>query len=99
VALLIRYLQIRLPAGCSAGYPRVTVTARGRSSPGPVSGTLPVPNGPGDLSSPYVLRFQAMEHYALSGGREGYERLRVLAAAQRASTLELFRLAVRRRAR
>jgi ubiquinone/menaquinone biosynthesis C-methylase UbiE len=34
-----------------------------------------------------------MERYALSGGREGYERLRVLAAARRASTLELFRLA------
>jgi len=34
-----------------------------------------------------------MEGYALSGGREGYERLRVLAAARRASTLELFGLA------
>lgn len=34
-----------------------------------------------------------MERYALSGGREGYERLRVLAAARRASTVELFRLA------
>ena len=34
-----------------------------------------------------------MERYAISGGREGYERLRVLAAARRASTLELFRLA------
>jgi ubiquinone/menaquinone biosynthesis C-methylase UbiE len=34
-----------------------------------------------------------MERYALSGGRKGYERLRVLAAARRASTLELFRLA------
>ena len=39
------------------------------------------------------LRFQAMERYAISGGREGYERLRVLAASRRASTLELFRLA------
>jgi ubiquinone/menaquinone biosynthesis C-methylase UbiE len=34
-----------------------------------------------------------MERYVLSGGREGYDRLRVLAAARRASTLELFRLA------
>jgi ubiquinone/menaquinone biosynthesis C-methylase UbiE len=34
-----------------------------------------------------------MERYAISGGREGYERLRVLAAARRGSTLELFKLA------
>jgi ubiquinone/menaquinone biosynthesis C-methylase UbiE len=34
-----------------------------------------------------------MERYVISGGREGYERLRVLAAARRASTVELFRLA------
>jgi ubiquinone/menaquinone biosynthesis C-methylase UbiE len=34
-----------------------------------------------------------MERYVLSGGREGYDRLRVLAAARRGSTLELFRLA------
>jgi ubiquinone/menaquinone biosynthesis C-methylase UbiE len=34
-----------------------------------------------------------MERYAIGGGRQGYERLRVLAAAHRASTLELFRLA------
>jgi ubiquinone/menaquinone biosynthesis C-methylase UbiE len=34
-----------------------------------------------------------MERYVLSGGRGGYDRLRVLAAARRASTLELFRLA------
>jgi len=54
---------------------------------------LPVPKRRGDLGSIGVLRFQAMERYALSGGREGYERLRVLAAARRASTLELFRLA------
>lgn len=34
-----------------------------------------------------------MERYVIRGGREGYDRLRVLAAARRASTLELFRLA------
>lgn len=34
-----------------------------------------------------------MERYVLRGGREGYDRLRVLAAARRASTLELFQLA------
>jgi SAM-dependent methyltransferase len=34
-----------------------------------------------------------MERYVIRGGREGYERLRVLAAARRASTLELFQLA------
>ena len=34
-----------------------------------------------------------MERYAIRGGRTGYERLRVLAAARRDSTLELFRLA------
>ena len=33
-----------------------------------------------------------MGRYVLRGGREGYDRLRVLAAARRASTLELFRL-------
>ena len=44
---------------------------------------------PSYQGSPHVLRFQAIERYALSGGREGYERLRVLAAARRANTLEL----------
>ena len=34
-----------------------------------------------------------MERYVIRGGREGYGRLRVLAAARRASTLELFQLA------
>jgi len=34
-----------------------------------------------------------MERYVIRGGREGYDRLRVLAAARRASTLELFQLA------
>jgi ubiquinone/menaquinone biosynthesis C-methylase UbiE len=34
-----------------------------------------------------------MERYVLCGGRAGYDRLRVLAAARRASTLELFQLA------
>jgi cyclopropane fatty-acyl-phospholipid synthase-like methyltransferase len=34
-----------------------------------------------------------MERYVIRGGREGYARLRVLAAARRASTLELFQLA------
>ena len=33
-----------------------------------------------------------MGRYVLRGGREGYDRLRVLAAARRASTLELFQL-------
>jgi ubiquinone/menaquinone biosynthesis C-methylase UbiE len=34
-----------------------------------------------------------MERYVLSGGREGYERLRVLASVRRESTLEFFKLA------
>jgi ubiquinone/menaquinone biosynthesis C-methylase UbiE len=34
-----------------------------------------------------------MERYVIRGGREGYDRLWVLAAARRASTLELFQLA------
>jgi len=34
-----------------------------------------------------------MERYVLRGGREGYERLGVLAAVRRASTLEFFKLA------
>jgi ubiquinone/menaquinone biosynthesis C-methylase UbiE len=34
-----------------------------------------------------------MERYVIRGGREGFDRLRVLAAARRASTLELFELA------
>jgi SAM-dependent methyltransferase len=34
-----------------------------------------------------------MERYAIRGGRAGYDRLRVLAAVRRDSTLELFRLA------
>ena len=34
-----------------------------------------------------------MEGYVIRGGQEGYDRLRVLAAARRASTLELFQLA------
>ena len=34
-----------------------------------------------------------MERYVIRGGREGFDRLRVLAAARRASTLELFQLA------
>jgi SAM-dependent methyltransferase len=34
-----------------------------------------------------------MARYAISGGREGYERLRVLAGTRRADTLELLRLA------
>jgi hypothetical protein len=34
VALLIRHLQIRLPAGFSARCPRVTMMSRGCSSPG-----------------------------------------------------------------
>jgi len=34
-----------------------------------------------------------VERYVIRGGREGYDRLRVLAAARRASTLELFQLA------
>jgi ubiquinone/menaquinone biosynthesis C-methylase UbiE len=34
-----------------------------------------------------------MERYVIRGGREGFERLRVLAAARRASTRELFELA------
>jgi ubiquinone/menaquinone biosynthesis C-methylase UbiE len=34
-----------------------------------------------------------MGRYVIRGGREGYQRLRVLAAARRASTLELFQLA------
>ena len=34
-----------------------------------------------------------MVRYVIRGGREGYGRLRVLAAARRASTLELFQLA------
>jgi len=34
VALLIRHLQIWLPAGFSARCPRVTVMSRGCSSPG-----------------------------------------------------------------
>jgi ubiquinone/menaquinone biosynthesis C-methylase UbiE len=34
-----------------------------------------------------------MERYVIRGGREGYDRLRVLASARRASTLELFQLA------
>ncbi|HKA50267.1 MAG TPA: class I SAM-dependent methyltransferase [Candidatus Dormibacteraeota bacterium] len=34
-----------------------------------------------------------MERYVIRGGREGYDRLRVLAAARRASTLELFQRA------
>jgi ubiquinone/menaquinone biosynthesis C-methylase UbiE len=34
-----------------------------------------------------------MERYVIRGGREGYDRLRVLAAARRAGTLELFQRA------
>jgi hypothetical protein len=34
-----------------------------------------------------------VERYVIRGGRAGYDRLRVLAAARRASTLELFQLA------
>ena len=34
-----------------------------------------------------------MEKYAITGGHRGYQRLRVLAAARRASTLEFFQLA------
>jgi hypothetical protein len=34
-----------------------------------------------------------MECYVIRGGQEGYERLQVLAAARRPSTLEFFQLA------
>jgi ubiquinone/menaquinone biosynthesis C-methylase UbiE len=34
-----------------------------------------------------------MERYAIRGGRAGYDRLRLLAAARRDSTLEFFQLA------
>jgi hypothetical protein len=71
----------------------VTVTSCGCSSRRARSGHAPVPRGLVIWTAFRGLRFQAMERYVLSGGRQGYDRLRVLAAARRASTLELFRLA------
>ena len=47
----------------------------------------------GSAIQPRGLRFQAMERYVLRVGREGYERVGVLAAVRRASTLKFFELA------
>jgi hypothetical protein len=46
------------------------------------------------VRSLYLLRtITGMECYVIRGGQEGYERLRVLAAARRPSTLEFLELA------
>lgn len=46
------------------------------------------------VRSLYLLRtITGMEGYVIRGGQEGYERLQVLAAARRPSTLEFLELA------
>jgi len=68
--------------------PAWTCWPRGGSGWASAPGT-PRASGTAGPGRPYDL---PMERYVIRGGREGYERLRVLATARRASTLELFQL-------